>query len=115
MKWFNKRNASVNQARCLVAFSLIFFSCLSSARAADFPGRGDRLLWGYALQNYDQANRYMNQQRYKEAIDQYKQAIARYEYDPDFYVNLGVAYTKIGDNESAERTLITASQLNKAD
>jgi hypothetical protein len=97
----------------LTLFVVVIFS--AQAWAGDFPGKGDRLLWGYALEDYDQGNHYLNQQRYEEAIEKYKQAIARYQFDPDFYANLGVAYCKAGDYASAEQTLTRAAELNKKD
>lgn len=115
MAWFTDClciGAAATRALVIVSF---LSSSVSIAQAADFPGKGNRLLWGYALQNYDLANRYMNQERYEEAIDQYNQAITRYEFDPDFYANLGVAYTKIGNYPAAELTLKKASQLNSTD
>lgn len=57
----------------------------------------------------------MQSERYQDAIQKYHEAIGKYEYDPDFFVNLGVALRKVDDYEAAEAAFKTAASLNEKD
>lgn len=83
--------------------------------AEGFPGRGNPHDWSAALPYYNLANKYMQQERYEDAIQKYHQAIGRYEYDPDFFNNLGVALRKIENFEAAEQAFKSAAALNAKD
>jgi tetratricopeptide (TPR) repeat protein len=48
-------------------------------------------------------------------VDNYHEAIARFPNDPDFYINLGFCYRKLGDYESAEQAFRRALTLNNKD
>ena len=85
------------------------------ALAEGFPGEGSRSDWGDAIPYYNQANRYLAAQRYDDAARRYNDAIAIYKFDPDFYINLGVAYRKLGDFPNAELALKSALKLNDKD
>jgi len=101
----------------MLAFAIaLCCAFLPGAVLADgFPGKGDPADWEDALPYYNLANRYLNLGRYEEAIEKYHQAIARYEFDGDFYTNLGVAYRKIDDYPSAEQSFRKATALNEKD
>lgn len=57
----------------------------------------------------------MQSERYEDAIAKYQEAISRYEYDPDFYINLGVAFRKIENFQGAEEAFKKAASLNAKD
>jgi tetratricopeptide (TPR) repeat protein len=86
-----------------------------AAVAEGFPGKGNASDWGDALPYYNQANKYLNEQRYDDAVRRYKDALSHYSFDPDFYTNLGVAYRKLGDFEEAEQALKASIQLDDKD
>lgn len=87
----------------------------SAAFAGDFPGKGRYNDWSAALPYYNQANRYLNQGLYQDAVTKYQMAIMRYQYDPDFYTNLGVAFRKSEQYDAAEDALKRATQLSPND
>ncbi len=57
----------------------------------------------------------MQSERYQDAIQKYHEAIGRYEYDPDFYNNLGVALRKVEEFQAAEDAFKHAAALNAKD
>ena len=66
---------------------------------------------GEARTDYDLAMQYLMQDRIEEGIDQLQQVI---EQAPDVtapYIDLGIAYGRLGDNESAESALRDAIEL----
>ncbi len=81
----------------------------------DFPGKGDRGAWSSALPYYNRANKYLEHGRIEEAIQDYEEAIFRYEYDPDFYVNYGVALRKRENYKGAEEIFKKAIELRAND
>jgi tetratricopeptide (TPR) repeat protein len=83
--------------------------------ADGFPGRGNPHDWSAALPYYNLANKYMQQERYEDAIKKYHEAIGRYEYDPDFFNNLGVALRRVENFEAAEQAFKSAAALNAKD
>lgn len=85
------------------------------ASAQGFPGRGDPADWSDALPHYNLANRYLGKGRSEEAAAKYRDAIAIYKFDPDFYINLGVALRKMGEYGEAEKAFRQAAALNPAD
>jgi len=68
-----------------------------------------------AIPYYNLANKYLEKQRFEDAVDNYHEAISRFPYDPDFYVNLGFCYRKLEDFESAEQAFRKALTLNDKD
>lgn len=90
-------------------------ACCQPCFADGFPGRGNHQDWRAALPYYNLANKYMQSERYQDAIQKYHEAIGKYEYDPDFFVNLGVALRKVDDYEAAEAAFKTAASLNEKD
>jgi tetratricopeptide (TPR) repeat protein len=91
-------------------------ACLpQAAPAGDFPGVGDPHAWSDALPYYNRGNRYLNQGRYEDAAKDFQEAVSRYEHDPDFYINLGVALRKIDDYTGAENAFKSAIKLNPKD
>lgn len=80
-----------------------------------FPGKGNRGDWSSALPYYNLANRYMAKERFEDAAAKYQEAISRYEFDPDFYLNLGVALRKLENFQGAEEAFKKAAELNEKD
>jgi len=108
---FINRCLSVLLATAFLLCSLGTLPCF----AEGFPGRGNPHDWSAALPYYNLANKYMQQERYEDAIQKYHEAIGRYEYDPDFFNNLGVALRKIENFEAAEQAFKSAAALNAKD
>lgn len=71
--------------------------------------------WSDAIPYYNLANKYLEKERYEDAVDNYHEAIARFPNDPDFYINLGYSYRKLEDFESAEQAFRKALLLNNKD
>lgn len=71
--------------------------------------------WSDAIPYYNLANKYLEKERYEDAVDNYHEAISRFPDDPDFYINLGFCYRKLGDYESAEQAFRKALTLNNKD
>lgn len=96
---------------------LISLACLLMplSASAQFPGQGNSADWADALPYYNLANKYVDKERYDEAVEKYQEAINRYPYDPDFYINLGYAYRKLDDFSLAEQAFRQALQLNPKD
>jgi tetratricopeptide (TPR) repeat protein len=95
-----------------VAISLL---CLAAVAQGQFPGPGNSADWADALPYYNLANRYVEKERFDEAVEKYQQAIDRYPFDPDFYINLGFAYRKLEDYALAEKSFRQALKLNSKD
>jgi len=87
----------------------------SPAKSEGFPGKGQPHDWSSALPYYNLGNRYMQKERYEDAIAKYEKAIELYQYDPDFYVNLGVAWRKLENFTAAEAAFKKAAELNAKD
>ncbi len=83
--------------------------------ADGFPGRGNQHDWSAALPYYNLGNKYMQSERYEDAIQKYHEAIGKYEYDPDFYINLGVALRRVENLQAAEDAFKHAAALNAKD
>lgn len=83
--------------------------------ADGFPGRGNQYDWSAALPYYNLGNKYMQSERYEDAIQKYHEAIGKYEHDPDFYINLGVALRKVENFQAAEDAFKHAAALNAKD
>lgn len=87
----------------------------SVALAEGFPGIGDRLLYADALPHYNLGNKYLAKEWYEKAVEKYWDAIGIYEYDADVYVNLSVAYRKLGNVTEAENASKKAVKLKPDD
>lgn len=87
----------------------------AAAFAEGFPGKGDEDAWSDALPYYNRGNRYLQKEQYAQALEDFKVAVGKYTYDPDFYTNLGVAYRKVGDYPNAEIAYKKSLQLNDKD
>lgn len=68
-----------------------------------------------ALPYYNRGNRYLNQGRYEDAINDYKTALSYYDQDPDFYTNLGVALRQTDDIIGAQECFRKAAELSPDD
>jgi tetratricopeptide (TPR) repeat protein len=104
--------------RLICSFILLHIFCftlLEPAHAEGFPGKGDSFAWSAAIPYYNLANKYLEHGRYDEAVQNYEEAIYRYEYDPDFYINYGVALRKRDDYTGAEQAFKKAIQLRSND
>ncbi len=106
-------------SRCVMAVIsgavALGFVCCQPCFADGFPGRGNHQDWSAALPHYNLGNKYMQSERYEDAIKKYHEAIGKYEYDPDFFVNLGVALRKTEDFAAAEDAFKHAAALNEKD
>jgi tetratricopeptide (TPR) repeat protein len=71
--------------------------------------------WSDAIPYYNLANKYLEKERFEDAVDNYHEAISRFPNDPDFYINLGYCYRKLEDFESAEQAFRKALTLNNKD
>lgn len=97
-------------------FVLVFsFLAMPPVLAEGFPGKGDRFAWSAAIPYYNLANKYLEHGRFDEAVQNYEEAIYRYEYDPDFYINYGVALRKREDYRGAEQAFKKAIELRSND
>lgn len=90
-------------------------AAVPSSAQSQFPGPGNSADWADALPYYNLANKYVEKERYDEAVEKYREAIDRYPYDPDFFINLGFAYRKIEEYPQAESAFRSALKLNKKD
>jgi tetratricopeptide (TPR) repeat protein len=68
-----------------------------------------------SIQYYNLGNRLLEAGRYEEAAHQFRQAIARNDRDPDYYINLGVASRKMEDYANAQWAFEQAIKLNPKD
>ncbi|MBS1956062.1 MAG: tetratricopeptide repeat protein [Cyanobacteria bacterium SZAS-4] len=107
------RKTSVFKLALLVLLSLPAIS--EDAHAEGFPGKGDEDAWSDALPYYNRGNRYLQKEQYQQALEDFKVAVGKYTFDPDFYTNLGVAYRKVGDYTNAEDAYKKSIQLNDKD
>jgi tetratricopeptide (TPR) repeat protein len=100
---------------CLSLPLLISIFALAPSSGDDFPGKGDRFAWSNALPYYNLANKYLEHSRYEEAKTNFEEAIYRYEYDPDFFINYGVALRKLESYKAAEEAFKKALELRSND
>lgn len=107
------------QKNILISFVLLLNifvgASINPAHAEGFPGKGDRFAWSAAIPYYNLANKYLEHGRYDEAVQNYEEAIYHYEYDPDFYINYGVALRKREDYGGAEQAFKKSIQLRSSD
>lgn len=107
--------------RAKILFKIVFAIllampvCTASANAEGFPGKGDEDAWSDALPYYNRGNRYLQKEQYQQAVEDFKVAVGKYTFDPDFYTNLGVAYRKVGDFANAEDAYKKSLALNDKD
>lgn len=94
---------------------LVSLFCLAADAQSQFPGPGNSADWADALPYYNLANKYVDKERFDEAVEKYQQAIDRYPFDPDFYINLGFAYRQLEDYSLAEKSFRQALKLNSKD
>jgi len=97
------------------AVATILSAMPSASLAEGFPGKGDPYQYSEALPHYNLGNRYLAKQWYEKAIEKYLDAINIYPYDADVYINLAVAYRKLGNLEGAEDACRKAVALNEND
>jgi tetratricopeptide (TPR) repeat protein len=98
-----------------VSFMIPNVVLIQSAYASGFPGQGSAADWSDAIPHYNLGNKYLNEGRYDDAARKFRDAIQRYQFDPDFYENLGVANQKLGDYIGAEQAFKQAVELNDKD
>lgn len=101
--------------RIAVLFGAFLILAVPQARSEGFPGQGNVTDWSNALPYYNRANRYINQGRYQDAVNDLNRAIEMYPCDPDFHINLGAAYRKLENYRAAESEFKQATQLNPED
>lgn len=94
--------------------TLLFLNC-PAADAEGFPGKGNRVKYADALPHYNLGNKYLAKEWYEKAAEKYIDAINIYPYDADVYLNLAVAYRKMGHLPEAEEASRKAVEMNDAD
>ena len=106
-----------NKFIVLISLQQLLFASVfcSPSFADDFPGKGNRGDWSGALPYYNRGNKYLEHGRIEEAVQDFEEAIYRYEYDPDFYVNYGVALRKRENYVGAEQAFKKAIELRNND
>jgi tetratricopeptide (TPR) repeat protein len=97
------------------ALLVVAFTAPLNATAGDFPDKGSRSQWSAALPYYNRGNRYLTEGRFDDAAADFQQAISLYEFDPDFYTNLGLAYRKLDNYAEAEQAFKKATELSPDD
>lgn len=107
---FRRKSSTVK-----VLIATAFAAMPLAAFAGDFPGVGDPAAWSDALPYYNRGNRYLNQARPEDAMNDFQTAISKYPYDPDFHLNLGVALRKLEDYGGAEQAFKAAIKLKPKD
>jgi len=104
---------SLGKILLLALISIHVFA--GASHAEGFPGKGDEDAWSDALPYYNRGNRYLQKEQYQQALEDFKVAVGKYTFDPDFYTNLGVAYRKVGDYANAEDAYKKSLALNDKD
>jgi len=99
----------------LLAVAAIISATTTAALAEGFPGKGDPYLYSESLPHYNLGNRYLAKEWYEKAVEKYLDAIKIYPYDADVYINLSVAYRKLGNLGGAEDACRKAVALNEND
>jgi len=99
----------------LLAVAAIISAATTAVLAEGFPGKGDPYQYSESLPHYNLGNRYLAKQWYEKAVEKYLDAINIYPYDPDVYINLSVAYRKLGNLAGAEDACRKAVALNESD
>jgi len=79
--------------------------------AAGFTVTEQLRISGQARTDYDLAMQYLLQGRIEEGIDQLRQVIAQVPDVTAPYIDLGIAYGRLGDDEAAEAALLEALEL----
>jgi tetratricopeptide (TPR) repeat protein len=102
-------------ASVIVAGAFLIGGWMPSTLAEGFPGKGSRSAWGDALPHYNLGNKYLNTERYEQAVEKYQDAISIYPDDGDFYTQLGVALRKLDRYAEAEQAFKKATELNPDD
>lgn len=81
------------------------------AEGRPFPGKGEQAKWEQASVPFDQGVAFYRAGNYAKAIEKYKQAIAIYPHDYDFYNNLGLTYKKNNELDLAAEALKKSIEL----
>lgn len=81
--------------------------------APGFPGQGDPNAWKKATKFFNDGIDASSAKKYAEAVKLYKQAIATYPYDSNFYANLGFALERNGDPAAGVEACKKAIALSK--
>jgi len=95
--------------------TLLTFASSPAADAEGFPGKGNRMKYADALPHYNLGNKYLAKEWYEKAAEKYIDAINIYPYDADVYLNLAVAYRKMGHLPEAEEASRKAVEMNDSD
>ena len=66
----------------------------------------------YFAEHYNRGINAISTRNYKRAVDELEKAVAIYPQDPKGYINLGVAYSNIGDEEKALESFKNAVQAD---
>jgi tetratricopeptide (TPR) repeat protein len=94
--------------------ALVVVASLSTpvfAEGRPFPGKGEEAKWTQACVPFNQGINFYRAGNYAKAIEKYKEAIAIYPHDYDFYNNLGLTYKKNNELELAAEALKKSIEL----
>jgi|688.fasta_scaffold219718_2 tetratricopeptide (TPR) repeat protein len=94
--------------------ALVVVASLSTpvfAEGRPFPGKGEEAKWIQACVPFNQGITFYRSGNYARAIEKYKEAIAIYPHDYDFYNNLGLTYKKNNELDLAVDALKKSIEL----
>ena len=105
------------QLLATVSLLIIATATTSSAFAfkGKFPGTGRRGLWEKSTHTFDEGVAAARAKNYTRSEQLYREAIKQYPYDPDYYLNLGVALSHQNRWNEAEPVLKKAVSMNAKD
>ncbi len=101
----------LQQVFAAVAVVTLFGASPVLAEGRPFPGKGEQAKWEQASVPFDQGVAFYRAGNYAKAIEKYKQAIAIYPHDYDFYNNLGLTYKKNNELDLAAEALKKSIEL----
>lgn len=101
----------LQQVFAAVAFVSLLGASSVLAEGRPFPGKGEQAKWEQASVPFDQGVAFYRAGNYAKAIEKYKQAIAIYPHDYDFYNNLGLTYKKNNELDLAAEALKKSIEL----
>ncbi|MFN8549942.1 MAG: tetratricopeptide repeat protein [Candidatus Obscuribacterales bacterium] len=91
--------------------AIALFSVPVLAEGRPFPGKGEEAKWSQACVPFNQGITFYRAGNYPKAIEKYKEAIAIYPHDYDFYNNLGLTYKKNNELDLAAEALKKSIEL----
>ena len=106
----SKYKARTIASALFVAF-LLFIQQTNAYDLTKFPGKGTRQAWKAGAAVYNHGNELAKQGNHKEAIEEYKRAIAIYPFDAACYFNAGIGSAKLLQHANAVQYFRKAVEL----